>query len=85
MSDAEHLIENAICSLEQNKTYEEFVDVRVNMEMAIESNINLQDIWNMATYVVCTAKRYWVMDTISYLKGEKLSDEKMKDYIEEFI
>lgn len=54
MSNAEHLIENAICSIERNEPKEYFMEDYYNIDMAKALNIDLEVVYEMAMYVVCT-------------------------------
>ena len=85
MTNAEHLIENAIICIEGGKIYEDFADARYNREMSSQTNIALRDVWCMAAHVVYTFKSSWVSDTVAYFQNEELFDSKMKEYIERFI
>ena len=85
MSGAQHLIENAIMCIENEKSYEDFSNAYVNKQMSDVYNINLKDVWNMAMHVVCTFKRRWVGDTLAILQGETPCGLGMRDYVEKFI
>lgn len=59
MSNAQHLLENAIISIEKNMDFEDFTIQPHNKEMAEISNINLMQVWEMAMYVVYNLKPVW--------------------------
>ena len=59
MSNAQHLLENAIISIEKNMDFEDFTIQLHNKEMAEISNINLIQVWEMAMYVVYNLKPVW--------------------------
>lgn len=52
MSNAEHLIENAIFDLKQGKTTEDFAKAWPNEVMLEETGFSPEDIWRMACHVV---------------------------------
>ena len=60
MTNAEHLIENAICCLERNESFEVFSSQKFNIDMAEMQKINLRDVWDMANYVVYGLKPFWL-------------------------
>lgn len=62
MSNAEHLIENAICCLERGEEFEEFASQPCNIEMAEMQHIDLLDVWLMAIHVVYTLKQHWLWE-----------------------
>ena len=68
MSNAEHLIENAIIDMEDNKDFEYFSSQWHNKEMASESGINLDHVWAMAQHVVYTLKPIWISDKESEME-----------------
>ena len=85
MSGAQHLIENAIMCIENNKSYEDFSNAYVNKITSSECDIALQDVWDMAMHVVYTTKRSWVSDTIAVLKGETPFHLGMREYVEKYL
>ena len=85
MSDAQHLIENAIHCIESGKTYEEFTNATYNKANSKSSGISLDDVWSMAMHVVYTFKSNWVGDTLAILRGETPFDLDMREYVEKFI
>ena len=85
MSNEEHLIENAVTCIERKGEYEDFASAKHNIMMAKISNIDLHQVWMMATHVVYTLKECWVSDTVAYFQCEELFDDKMKEYIERLI
>lgn len=54
MSNAEHLIENAIYGMKDGKEFDDFASDWRNKEMSQQSGINLHHVWEMAMYVVYT-------------------------------
>lgn len=82
---AEHLIENAISILEQNKDYGDFAGDKYNIEMAQDVNIDLEQIWTMAVYVVCTVRPIWVSDVIGVIQGEEPFHPYMTEYVKQFL
>lgn len=60
MTNAEHLIENAVYCLERGEEFEEFALRKYNIEMAETQHIDLRDVWSMAIYVVYTLKPHWL-------------------------
>ena len=85
MSNAEHLIENAVCCLERGQSYEDFADAKYNREMAEACRIDLIQVWLMAVYVVYNLKPHWVSDTVDYFQRQDNVDDKMKAYIENYL
>ena len=85
MTNAEHLIENAICCIENGETYEDFSGAWYNKVMAEENNIDLDQVFQMAIYIVYTVKQIWVSDTVAYFQNRELFDDKMKEYIKKLI
>lgn len=77
MTNAEHLIENAVCCLEKNESFEMFSSRKYNVEMAEMQHIDLMDVWMMAQYVVYTLKSHWSWqkeDEMIERYGYKLED-----------
>ena len=77
MTNAEHLIENAICCLERNESFEIFSSQQHNIDMAEMQKINLEDVWLMAIHVVYTLKQHWLWqkeDEMVAAYGYKLED-----------
>ena len=62
MTNAEHLIENAIINMEDGKDFEHFSSQKHNKLMSEMSNINLSSVWEMAQYVVWSLKPVWLSD-----------------------
>lgn len=85
MSNAEHLIESAIITIENGKKYEDFVNQKHTRLMAEISEIKLEDVWAMAVHVVYTFKNSWVSDTVAIFQGETPFDLNMREYVERFI
>ena len=72
MSIAEHLIENALCSMEKGNTnYEDFSKDKLLQEQSKELNIDLHTLWQMCSYILYTYKPSLC---------EKLEDKIIKDY-----
>lgn len=65
MTNAEHLIENAVSCLESGKSYGAFAQ-GINREMAGNLDWYLEEIWQMADYVVnkmcieCGKRVHWI-------------------------
>lgn len=63
MSDAEHLIENAIMALERYP-YEEaeryFMEAPINIMMSKDSGCPLNAVWEMAIYCDTTLRQDWL-------------------------
>lgn len=65
MTNAEHLIENAISYMKSGKSYEDFAQ-GINREMAGNIDWYLEEIWQMADYVVnkmcleCNKRVHWI-------------------------
>lgn len=64
MSNEEHLLENAVCALEKEKSFEDFSSDKKNIDMSKETGIKLEQIWSMAQYVVFTLLEF------SYKRGD---------------
>jgi hypothetical protein len=66
MTNAEHLIENAITCMTNGKEYEFFARQSINREMAGNLDWYLEEIWQMADYVVnvmcqnCKKRVHWI-------------------------
>lgn len=62
MSDAEHLIENAIMAMEKYP-YEEsrrvFFETPINIMMSKDSGCPMNAVWEMAVYCDTTLRQYW--------------------------
>lgn len=54
MTNAEHLIENALVTLSEGKDFEYYISYDYNVTMAKQLNIKLEYIWQMANYVLYT-------------------------------
>lgn len=54
MSDLEHLMENALCIQEKGGDFELYKAYDHNRWMANRVNVRLEDIWEMAFYVINT-------------------------------
>jgi hypothetical protein len=52
MTLQEHLLENALVTLENEQPMQDFMSKEINIEMAEETGIKLEDIWLMAQYVI---------------------------------
>ena len=62
MTHAEHLIENAILNMEDGKSFEHFASQKHNKTMSELTGIDLRYVWEMAQYVVYSAKPDWLYD-----------------------
>lgn len=85
MSNAEHLIENAICTIEANQDYEDFASQKYNIEMAKTIGVDLEEIWTMAGYVMYTLRPIWVSDIIGVIQGEEPFHPYMAEYVKQFL
>lgn len=81
----EHLIENAICMLEENKDYKDFAGNQYNIEMAQAVNMDLEQVWTMAIYVMCTLMPILVSDVIGVMQGEEPFHPYMTEYVKQFL
>ena len=59
MSNAEHLIENAICDYEENGSFDRFLACGVNKTMADAIGIRLEIVTEMAYHVLHAFKPDW--------------------------
>ena len=62
MSDAEHLIENAIMALERypfDEAERYFMEKPINIMMSKDSGCPLNAVWEMAIYCDTTLRQYW--------------------------
>lgn len=59
MSDAEHLIENAICDYEENGSFDRFLACSVNKTMADAIGIRLEIVTEMAYHVLHAFNPDW--------------------------
>lgn len=60
MTNAEHLIENAITDMEAGENFELFSSKKYNKEMAEMSGINLSHVWEMAQHIIWSLKPAWL-------------------------
>lgn len=63
MSNIQHLIENAITCLEENRDFDYFISMWQNKEMLKYVNASPEDIWEMAIYVITTYREGVVWET----------------------
>jgi len=63
MSNVEHLIENAIVCMEENKSYDDFINADVNKRMLELVKSPPEEIWEMAIYVYYTYREVVVWET----------------------
>ena len=59
MSNAEHLIENAIMCFQKHGNFDYFRRSKCNIEMAASVGINLADIERMAVHILFVFKPDW--------------------------
>ena len=59
MSFAEHLIENALATLERGGDFNAYANNPVNVKMAYDLRIDLKEIWGMACHVFYVFKPEW--------------------------
>ena len=72
MSNIEHLIENAITSIEHNESYEDWLNKWQQKAMIKEVMSDPWEIWQMAQYVVYTYKNsieWKLMDKVEAVYG----------------
>ena len=65
MTNAEHLIENAVTALERHDPYDayrKFMENPVNAEMAALAGVTLDAVWEMAMYCCTTLRTEWQGD-----------------------
>ena len=62
MTNAQHLISNAIHNMEDGKDFEHFENQKYNKRMSEISNISLSSVWEMAQQVVYSIKPNWIYD-----------------------
>lgn len=55
MSNAEHAFENAICALEEGRSFKEWKDNDINLGYV---SATAEEIWDMAQYAVYTRCEY---------------------------
>lgn len=60
MSNAEHLIENAIMDFERDGNFDKFLNSKHNTVMAEMVGISLDDVTAMAIHVICAFKPDWI-------------------------
>ena len=60
MTNAEHLIENAIIDMKGGKDFEHFSTRKYNKLMSEMSGINLNIVWEMAQHIVWSLKPAWL-------------------------
>ena len=70
MSNIEHLIENAITAIEENKTYEDWRTDWRQEAMLKDVMSDAWEIWEMAQYCVYTYKPSVIWDTEEKLEKE---------------
>lgn len=70
MSNIEHLIENAIVAIEENKEYEDWKSAWQQKAMLKEVMSDAWEIWQMAQYCVYTYKQSIIWDTEERLEKE---------------
>lgn len=79
MSNIEHLIENAIISIEHNETYDDWKNKWQQKAMIPEVMSDPWEIWQMAQYVVYTYKNHIVwklMDKVEAAYGYPMPEDK---------
>ena len=60
MSNAEHLIENAIGCYEEQGNFDIFLKSKYNKEMASAVGISLDDVTAMAIHIIWAFKQDWI-------------------------
>ena len=77
MSNIEHLIENAICAIEKNKEYEDWLSAWQQKAMLKEVKSDPWEIWQMAIYCYYTYRQSIIEETEDELEkkyGYKLPE-----------
>lgn len=77
MLNEEHLIENALVTLERNGDFEDF-DIPLNQEMAESVGITLDQVWGMAVHVFTAfilPLMYEKDDDSARIEGKEKTDE----------
>ena len=77
MSNIEHLIENAITAIEENKKYEDWVSAWQQKTMLKEVMSDPWEIWQMAQYCVYTYKdsiTWKLMDKVEAAYGYRMPE-----------
>ena len=69
MSDAEHLIENAIGCLEKGEDFVDFVTTKYNGDMCAKTGIDISDVWDMAYHVFRNFKPDWEKQAVEEYKA----------------
>lgn len=62
MSDIEHLLENAVCHLEANKEFEDFMKMWQTQDQLTRAKATADEIWTMAMWVVYVYKPAIIAD-----------------------
>ena len=70
MSNIEHLIENAIYAVKRDRSFEDFKNQPHTKSMMQYTGLSLEDIWEIAGYVVYSYKPYCINcgETVWYRK-----------------
>ena len=64
MSNIEHLIENAITTIEENQTFKDFIGYNYNKMMLETVSASAEEIWEMALYVHYVYKSGIILDMV---------------------
>lgn len=60
MTNAEHLIENAIVDIDKGKDFEHFASQKHNKLMSKISGISLNAVWEMGQHIVWSLRPTWL-------------------------
>jgi hypothetical protein len=87
MTNAEHLIENAVTALESHDPYDAysiFMYNPCNAEMAALAGVSLDVVWEMAQYCYTTLRTEWQGDNQSSFRWIPVT-ERLPEVGEEFV
>lgn len=79
MSNAEHLIENAIMDFERDGNFDNFISDKYNKRMADAVGITLDDVTAMAIHIIYAFKQNWIQqgrEEMIKRYGYELPDEE---------
>lgn len=60
MSNAEHLIENALCMIKEGKTQKDFMFSPVNSMMLSQEEMTSEQVWRMAAHIYYSFRPEWI-------------------------
>ena len=70
MSNIEHLLENAIASIESNNTYDSWLKQNTQQSMLQEVKASSSEIWTLAQYCVYVYKPGIVVDMVEKAEND---------------